>query len=71
MRRSDVLSIVNENLGEIESMLSDIITKCNLDTFLSVEEIKMWMTDLEEEGNMSYLTMLTGLLDKDTIRNKS
>lgn len=70
MWRSDVLGIVNENLGEIESMMSDIITKCNLDTFLSVEEIKMWMTDLEEEGNMSYLTMLTGLLDRDTIGNE-
>lgn len=66
------MSIVNENLGEVEGILSDIITRCNLDTFLSVEEIKMWMTDLEseEKGNMSYLTMLTGLLDKDAIRNK-
>ena len=46
--RSDVLSIVNENLGEIESTLSDIMIRCNLDSFTSVETIKMWMVDLEK-----------------------
>lgn len=57
----------NISLEEIEIMVSDILTKCNIDSFLSVETIKMWMTELEAEDNKPYLTMVTGLLDNDTI----
>ncbi|MCK4348427.1 MAG: SEC-C domain-containing protein, partial [Thermoplasmatales archaeon] len=59
-----------ENLGEVEEKLSDILQKCNLDSFVSVETIKMWMMDLEDRESMPSLSMLTGLLNEETIHNE-
>ena len=70
MMRIDVLKHGTENLGEVEERLSDIIQKCNLDSFISVETIKMWMMDLEDNESMPSVSMLTGLLDEETIHNE-
>ena len=60
------MGIENKSLGEIEVMLSDILSRCDLDAFLNVETIRMWMTELEENEYMSHITMVGGLLDDDT-----
>ncbi len=66
----DILGGIDGNLVEIEERMSDVLKRCNLDSFVSVETIKMWMTDIEEKGSTSSLTMLTGLLDKAKLQNK-
>ena len=70
MMRIDVLRHRTENRGEVEGRLSDIIQRCNLGSFASVETIKMWMMNLEDSESMPLLSTLTGLLDEETIRNE-
>ena len=60
----------NNSLEEIEQILGDILPRCDLDEFLDVETIKMWMTELDEKGDMSYITMAAGLLDDITELDK-
>ncbi len=63
----DVLSRVNNELDEVEERLSDILQQCSLDPFVSVDTIKRWMADINDEDPMTSVNMLTGLLDKETL----
>jgi len=60
----DVLSRVENQLVDVEERLSDLLQQCNLDSFVSVDIIKKWMTDIHDEDPMTSINMLTGLLDQ-------
>lgn len=59
----------HEDLVDVEKRMSDILQQCNLDSFVSVDTIKMWITDIEDEDSMTPVKMLTGLLDKETLED--
>ncbi|MEW5760871.1 MAG: SEC-C metal-binding domain-containing protein, partial [Candidatus Thermoplasmatota archaeon] len=72
---SDTMGIGNFDLIEIEKHLSELLVKCGLEKFVDVEKIKKWISNTksspdEKKIDYSYLTMLTGLLDEETVRNK-
>ena len=50
---------------EIKEELTGILSRCNLDSFLNVETIRKWMTNMGGKNeDAPYLTMVTGLLDE-------
>ena len=50
---------------EIEVELNGILSRCNLDSLVSVDSIRKWMTDMGGKNeDAPYLTMITGLLDE-------
>ena len=59
-----------KDMGEIEEILPGILSRCGLESFVDVGTLKMWMTELDEKGDMSYITMITGLLDDITELDK-
>ena len=63
----DVLSRVNNKLVDVEERLSDLLQQCSLDSFVSVDTIKRWMKDMNDEDPMTSVNMLTGLLDKENL----
>ena len=63
----DVLRRVNNELVDVEERLSDLLQQCSLDSFVSVDTIKRWMKDRNDEDPMASVKMLTGLLDKENL----
>jgi len=61
---------VNNELVDIEKRLSDLLHQCSLDLFVSVETLKRWMKDMNDEDPMTSVKMLTGLLDKENLVDK-
>jgi len=61
---------VNNELVDIEKRLSDLLHQCSLDLFVSVDTIKRWMKDMNDEDPMTSVKMLTGLLDKENLGDK-
>lgn len=69
-KRGDILIGVNNELVDIEKRLSDLLQQCNLDPFVSVDTLKRWMKDMNDEDPMTSVKMLTGLLDKENLADK-
>ena len=69
-KRGDILMGVNNELVEIEKRLSDLLHQCSLDSFVSVDTLKRWIIDMNDEDPMTSVKMLTGLLDKENLLDK-
>ena len=69
-KRGDILIEVNNELVDIEKRLSDLLHQCSLDLFVSVDTLKRWLKDMNDEDPMTSVKMLTGLLDKEKLVDK-
>lgn len=58
------------NLKEVQNTMSNILTRCKLDSFLTVDTIMTWLTNLETKESKSSLSMITGLLDEETLQDE-
>ena len=68
--------VLVESVEEIEEKLSDLLIKCDLNHFVDVEKIKKWIANMERDstskkGYYTYITMLSGLLDDDKLRDRN
>lgn len=61
---------LNNELVDIEKRLSDLLHQCSLDLFVSVDTLKRWMKDMNDDDPMTSVKMLTGLLDKENLVDK-
>ncbi|HUY00965.1 MAG TPA: SEC-C metal-binding domain-containing protein [Candidatus Deferrimicrobium sp.] len=67
--------VLVETVEEIEEKLSDLLTKCDLNHFVDVKKIKKWIANMERDSASkkeyyTYITMLSGLLDDDKLRDR-
>ena len=51
----------------IEDQLEDALHDCKLDSMVTVDEIKRWMTDLDFNDKKTPIYMITGLVDNDLL----
>lgn len=58
---------MNEDIKGIEDRLNTILHKCNLDSKVSVKEVKRWIQELDFEDKLVPFNILTGLLDDQII----
>lgn len=63
-------ALQNNALINIETRLSDLLQQCHLNSFVSVDTIKKWMGDLNDEDPMTLIKMLTGLMDKENLPDR-
>lgn len=63
----DDLSSKKKDITKAEDELNKALHDCNLDSKVTVDEVKRWMQDLDFEDKMIPITMLTGLLDDPVV----
>ena len=64
------MDLEDSKLVDIEQRLSNILQQCNLDSFVSVDNIKKWIKEMDDGDSMMPLNVLTGLLDKKSLVNE-
>ncbi|MBS3778413.1 MAG: hypothetical protein KGY50_03870, partial [Candidatus Thermoplasmatota archaeon] len=58
----------NKDIIVAEDQLNKALHNCNLDSMVSVEEVKRWMQDPDLEDKLIPIKMLTGLLDDPVVK---
>ena len=58
----------NKDMVIAEDQLNQALHNCNLDSMVSVEEVKRWMQDPDLEDKLIPIKMLTGLLDDPVVK---